>query len=83
VTIYLGIKMDINMSYLTRQATELFPVLATQGAPEAQQVADCWHLLKNLREAIEDELMYKPAVLQAAAKEVSNDNAVTATNIEN
>jgi hypothetical protein len=27
--------------------------------------------------------MYKPAVLQAAAKKVSNDNAVTATNIEN
>lgn len=33
---------------------------ATDGAPQAQQVIDRWHLLKNLREAIERFLSYTP-----------------------
>jgi len=32
----------------------------TQGAPDAVQVADRWHLLKNLREAVEVELCQRP-----------------------
>jgi len=33
---------------------------ATDGAPQAQQVIDRWHLLKNLREAIERLLSHTP-----------------------
>src|SRR6266699_5360683 len=33
---------------------------ATEGAPQAQQVIDRWHLLKNLREAIERFLSHTP-----------------------
>lgn len=33
---------------------------ATDGAPQAQQVIDRWHLLKNLREAIERFLSHTP-----------------------
>jgi hypothetical protein len=41
----------------------------TQGAPHAQQVADRWHLLQNLREALERLLNQHSACLYAAANE--------------
>jgi transposase len=40
---------------------------ATRGAPTALQVADRWHLLQNLREALERVLESHPASLQAVA----------------
>ena len=40
---------------------------ARQGAPQAQQVADRWHLLKNLAEALERFLDQHRAYLRQAA----------------
>src|SRR5262249_53780727 len=38
---------------ITRDRWASFAQAATAAAPQAQQVADRWHLLKNLREAVE------------------------------
>jgi transposase len=38
---------------ISRDRSPVYAQAAAESAPEAQQVADRWHLLKNLREAIE------------------------------
>lgn len=50
---------------------------ATEGAPDADQVADRWHLLINLRDTMKRLLESKSACLKAAADE-SNDTEAAA-----
>jgi transposase len=62
---------------VTRDRWAAFAQAVREGAPEAKQVADRWHLLKNLREAVERILdRFSPQITtivqQTAATEVTS-----------
>jgi transposase len=46
------LKEHPQVELITRDRWAAYAEAATAGAPQAQQVADRWHLLKNLREAV-------------------------------
>jgi transposase len=54
---------------ITRDRWAAFAQAAAEGAPQARQVADRWHLLKNLREAVERLLERHSAPVRAALQE--------------
>jgi transposase len=54
---------------ITRDRWAAYAQAATEGAPQARQVADRWHLLKNLREAVERLLERHSAPVRAALQE--------------
>jgi transposase len=56
---------------ITRDRWAAFAQAATAGAPQARQVADRWHLLKNLREAVEGLLGRMSVTVQAALREAT------------
>lgn len=67
---------------ITRDRWSAFAQAANQGAPQAKQVADRWHVLKNLREAVERILdRFAPQITtivqQTASAEVTPTPAVT------
>ena len=53
---------------ISRDRAEQFAEGATAGAPQARQVADRWHLLRHLGEAVQRLLARHPAALRAAAQ---------------
>src|SRR5215472_5331250 len=56
------------VEFVSRDRSTIYAEAIRLGAPEAQQIADRWHLLKNLGEAVEAFLVNKKAALKAAWK---------------
>ena len=52
-TLSAWLKAHPGIEVVTRDRSKTYACGITVGAPSAQQVADRWHLLKNLREALE------------------------------
>lgn len=60
------LKRHPGVEVITRDRWAAFAQAATEGAPQARQVADRWHLLKNLREAVERLLGRHSALVREA-----------------
>lgn len=64
-TLSLWLKARPGIEIVARDRSTEYARGITEGAPEALQVADRWHLLKNLREVIQRLLRSKHAELRA------------------
>jgi transposase len=62
------LKEHPGVEVLTRDRWAAYAQAATEGAPQARQVADRWHLLKNLREAVERLLERHSAPIREALR---------------
>jgi transposase len=64
-----------DVAVVSRDRAQVYADGARRGAPHAVQVADRFHLLKNLGEALERLLLHERTALQAAAGQASVDPA--------
>ena len=67
-TVAAWLKDHPGVEVVSRDRSAAYAQAATEGASQAEQVADRWHLLKNLREAVERVLERHSAVVDAALK---------------
>ncbi len=71
--------MHPEVTTIARDRAGVYAEAAAQGAPQALQVADRWHLLHNLGEVLEEFLLHKRAALRAAATpSTAGEGGVTA-----
>ncbi len=67
-TVAAWFKQHPQLTTITRDRAGAFAEAAVQGAPQATQVADRWHLAKNAGEVLERVLQRHPAALRQAAQ---------------
>jgi transposase len=67
-TVAAWLKAHPGVEVIGRDRSAAYAQAATEGASQAEQVADRWHLLKNLREAVERVFERHSAVVDAASK---------------
>jgi transposase len=72
-TVMTWLQQHPQIEVIARDRGQGYIEAATDGAPQARQVADRWHLIHNLSAVIEDVLLSKRSVLRAAATIVNGE----------
>jgi transposase len=80
-TVALWLEQHPGVEIITRDRSTEYARGATDGAPDAIQVADRWHVLGNLREALERMLDRLRPQLQSSAMTAAPDPPATAISI--
>jgi transposase len=83
-TVAKWLKEHPGIELVSRDRSSAYAQAAAEGASEAQQVADRWHLLKNLREAIERLFERHSTAIGVALKaiEIPSEPAGKSTSVE-
>ncbi len=66
------LKQRPQITTIARDRAGVYAEAAAQGAPQATQVADRWHLLHNLAEVLEEFLLHQRAALREAARDAAS-----------
>lgn len=67
-TVVTWLRQHPGIEVIARDRGDTYIEAASTGAPDAQQVADRWHLLKNLAEVVEEFLLQHRPALRAAVE---------------
>ncbi|MDQ3397369.1 MAG: transposase, partial [Deinococcota bacterium] len=73
-TLMAWLETHSDIEVVTRDRATEYELGVSLGAPQATQVLDRWHLLKNLREACERQLRCFQGAMNAVANEVGVDH---------
>jgi predicted DNA-binding transcriptional regulator AlpA len=74
-TVVKWLKAHPGIEIITRDRAKCYREAATTGAPQAVQIADRWHLLKNLTDAVKRVLEgYQPLLKDISIKMIDNQN---------
>jgi transposase len=77
------LKKHPEIRVVSRNRASAYAQAATQGAPQAVQVADRWHLLKNIGDALERVVYRYAAALRLVAKALAPSKPTVTTDSEN
>ena len=67
-TLVAWLEQHPEVELITRDRSTAYQEAVTRGAPQARQVADRWHLLKNVRETLERYVLRVHDTIKAVAK---------------